>query len=110
MKERRDPAASSARVSFFTLVGALVVRDEVSILECVLVGTVHSTLQVWTYTGDINAAEGKPIKPMCLHVYVRPATIESFKALNLQGAWRDDNKDARHSLSPGVSNKQAHVG
>lgn len=40
---------------------------------------------------------------MCLHVYVRPATIESFKALNLQGAWRDDNKDARHSLSPDVS-------
>lgn len=38
---------------------------------------------------------------MCLHVYVRPATIESFKA-NVQGAWTDDNKRARHSLSPGV--------
>lgn len=56
--------------------------------------------QVWTYTGEISAAEGKPLEPMCLHVYVRPATIESFK--DVQGAWRDDNTSARHSLSPGV--------
>lgn len=41
------------------------------------------------------------MEPMCLHVYVRPATIESFKA-NVQGAWTDDNKRTRHSLSPGV--------
>lgn len=60
-------------------------------------------MQVWTYTGDFSAAEGKPIEPMCLHVYVRPATIESFKALNLQGAWRAENKDAIHSISPAVS-------
>eukprot|EP00752_Nemacystus_decipiens_P007988 g7136.t1 len=61
--------------------------------------------EVWTYTGDINAAEGKPIEPMCIHVYVRPATIESFKALILQGAWRDDNKDARHTISPDLVDK-----
>ena len=71
--------------------------------ECSDSSVARSTVQVWTYTGDFSAAEGKPIDPMCLHVYVRPATIESFKALNLQGAWRADNKDAIHSISPGVS-------
>lgn len=42
------------------------------------------------------------MEPLCLHAYVRPATIESFKKLNIVGAWADDNKSARHSLSPGV--------
>lgn len=41
------------------------------------------------------------MEPMCLHTYVRPATIESFKELNL--AWTGHNHTARHSLSPGVS-------
>eukprot|EP00903_Cladosiphon_okamuranus_P011854 g11136.t1 len=58
--------------------------------------------EVWTYTGDFSAKEGKPIEPMCLHVYVKPATIESFKKLNLQGAWRAEDKDAIHSISPGL--------
>lgn len=56
---------------------------------------------MWTYAGDFSAAEGKAVEPRCLHVYVRPATIESFKT-NVQGAWTDDNKRTRHSLSPGV--------
>eukprot|EP00904_Undaria_pinnatifida_P012454 jgi/Undpi1/8339/HiC_scaffold_25.g10808.m1 len=57
--------------------------------------------EVWTYAGDFSAAEGKAVEPRCLHVYVRPATIESFKT-NVQGAWTDDNKRTRHSLSPGL--------
>ncbi|CAM9489288.1 unnamed protein product [Scytosiphon promiscuus] len=56
--------------------------------------------EVWTYTGDFSASEGKPVEPMCLHTYVRPATIESYKELNL--AWTGHNHDARHSLSPGL--------
>ncbi|CAM9256918.1 unnamed protein product [Ectocarpus sp. 12 AP-2014] len=56
--------------------------------------------EVWTYTGEISAAEGKPLEPMCLHVYARPATIESFK--DVHGALKDDNTSARHSLSPGL--------
>ncbi|CAN0063951.1 unnamed protein product [Pylaiella littoralis] len=58
--------------------------------------------EVWTYTGDFSSTEGKPLEPLCLHAYVRPATIESFKKLNIVGAWADDNKSARHSLSPGL--------
>ncbi|CAM9867618.1 unnamed protein product, partial [Sphacelaria rigidula] len=60
--------------------------------------------QVWTYTGDYSAVEGKAVEPLLLHVYTTPATIETFGG-KLQGVWSGDGNGARHSLSPMLVDK-----
>lgn len=46
-------------------------------------------------------SEGKAVEPQCLHVYVRPATIESYGD-KVKGVWAEGNTRVRHALSQEV--------